>query len=52
MELLDLLTERLEFVKYLYATGVHLFLETKRKIEANEEPYFDKNVGREVAVNL
>lgn len=42
MELLDVLTTRLEFVKYFYATSAHPFIEIKRKIEAVEEPYVDR----------
>jgi len=41
IELLDLLTQHLEFAKYFYATSVQPFNEIKRKIEAGEEPYID-----------
>jgi hypothetical protein len=42
IELLDLLTQRLDFAKYFYTTSVQPFNEIKRKIEAGEEPYIDR----------
>jgi len=39
MDVLYFLTERTKFIRYLYENASQPFLETKRKIEAHEEPF-------------
>jgi hypothetical protein len=42
MDLLHFLRERVRFVRYLYEATIPAFAETKRKIEAGEEPFVDR----------
>lgn len=45
MDLLYFLRERVLFIRYFYGATIPVFEETKRKIEAGEEPYADWPYG-------